>query len=229
MTAPATESRANDAVRLLASVVVLGVFAFVAWRIGLFEPEAAERVSAESREAGGLRWIVPSFLLVYAVVAALALPVSPLAYGAGAVFGFVGGTIYVWIASMIAATAGYYLAWGVWAKPARHLLGRQSEKLTNLNKGNVALTAFRMQLMPLVPFGVFNYAAAISKLPILPFLLGTAFGILPGTLLATYVGDRFIAGMRGESKQPLYIALAVTLILMGLSFLPKLFQKTRNA
>jgi uncharacterized membrane protein YdjX (TVP38/TMEM64 family) len=229
VTASETESRANDAVRLLASVFVLGVFAFVAWKIGLFKPEAAEKVSAESREAGGLRWIVPSFILVYAGVAALALPVGPLAYGAGAVFGFVRGSIYVWIASMIAAVAGYYLASDVWAKPARRLLGRQGEKLTNLNKGNVALTAFRMQLMPLVPFGVFNYAAAISKLPILPFLLGTAFGIIPGTLLATYVGDRFIAGMRGEDKQPLYIALGVTLVLMGLSFLPKLFKKTRDA
>jgi len=220
--------RLADLLRLLVSILVLGVFALVAWKLGLFKPEAAEKVSAAGGRVGGIHWIVPTFIVVYAAIPAFALPVGPLAYGAGAVFGFVRGSIYVWIASMIAAAVGYYLASNVWAKPARRLLGRQGEKLTHLGKENVALTAFRMQLMPLVPFGVFNYAAGISKLPIVPFLVGTAFGIIPGTLLATFIGDRFIAGVRGNDRQPLYIALAVTVVLFGLSFLPKVLKKSRK-
>jgi uncharacterized membrane protein YdjX (TVP38/TMEM64 family) len=215
--------------RLLGSLLVLAVFGFAAWKLGLFEPEAAEKVSAEAGRAAGIHWILPVYIAVYAIVAAFALPVGPLAYGAGAVFGFVRGSIYVWIASMIAAPLGYFLARDVWATSARRLLGSQGEKLTHLNKGNVALTSFRMQLMPLVPFGVFNYAAAISKLPIGPFLLGTAFGIIPGTLLATFIGDRFIAGIRGNDREPLYIALAVTVVLFGLSFLPKVLQKSEKS
>jgi phospholipase D1/2 len=138
------------------------------------------------------------------------------------------GAIFVWIASMFGAVIGYFVARGVWSRLARRLLGPRAEKLEGLRKGNVALTAFRMQLMPLVPFGVFNYAAGITKLPLVPFLIGTAFGIIPGTLLATYVSDRFVAGMRGEDPQPLYIALAVTIVLFGLSFLPKLIEKSRQ-
>jgi uncharacterized membrane protein YdjX (TVP38/TMEM64 family) len=222
-----SESRTGDALRLTASLIVLGAFAFVAWKIGLFEPEAAENLTAATWRAGGIYWIVPTFVLVYAGIAALALPVTPLAYGAGALFGFVRGSIYVWIASMIAATVGYLLARGIWTGPARRLLGTQSEKLAHLKKGNVALTSFRMQLMPLIPFGAFNYAAAISKLPMAPFLLGTALGIIPGTLLAAYVGDRFIAGVRGEGRRPFVIAAGVTLLLIGLSFLPKLIKEKR--
>jgi uncharacterized membrane protein YdjX (TVP38/TMEM64 family) len=223
-----TESRGGDALRLLASLLILGAFALVAWKLGLFERDAATKIATLTGKTAGIHWVVPAFIAVYAAISALGLFVSPLSYGAGAVLGFVRGAIFVWIASMLGAVTGYFLARGVWARPARALLGPRAEKLEGLRKGNVALTAFRMQLMPLVPFGVINYAAGISKLPLVPFLIGTAFGIIPGTLLATYIGDRFIAGMRGEDRKPLYIALGVTVLLFGLSFLPKLIRKSRK-
>jgi hypothetical protein len=140
-------ARLADVLRLLVSLLLVGAFALVAWKVGLFEPDAATKVATLTSKTAGIHWIVP---------------------------------------------------------------------------------AFRMQVMPLVSFGVFNYAAGISKLPLVPFLIGTAFGIIPGTLLATYVGDRFVAGVRGEDRNPLYIALAVTVLLFGLSFLPKLIKKPRK-
>jgi uncharacterized membrane protein YdjX (TVP38/TMEM64 family) len=224
----ATQSRLSDAFRLLGSLLAVGVFGLAARKLGLFEPDAAARVATLTGGTAGIHWIVPAFIAVYAAITALGSFVTPLSYGAGAVFGFVRGAIFVWIASMFGAVIGYFVARGVWSRPARRLLGPRAEKLEGLRKGNVALTAFRMQLMPLIPFGVFNYAAGISRLPLAPFLIGTAFGIIPGTLLATYVGDRFVAGIRGEDRKPLYIALAVTIVLFGLSFLPKLIEKSRQ-
>src|SRR5205085_12468616 len=62
-----------------------------------------------------------------------------------------------------------------------------------------------------------NYAAAISKLSPLPFFLGTAVGIIPGTLLAAFIGDRLAAGIHGKSKRPYLFAGAGVLIMLGLS------------
>ena len=220
-------SRLADLLRLLVSVVVLGIFALVAWKIGLFKPSGANKVSTVAGHPGGV-WLPITFIIVYASIAALALPVHPLAYGAGALFGFVRGAIFIWIASMAAAATGYVLARYVWARAARRLLGDQKEKFQDLGKGNPALIAFRMQIMPLVPFGVFNYAAAIAKMPLPQFLVGTAFGIIPGTLLSAYIGDRVIAGVHGHDRTPLYFALGAGLLLLGLSFLPNLMKKLRR-
>ena len=131
----------------------------------------------------------------------------------------------IWLGSMLAVVAGYYLARGVLAKPARGLLARYEETLHHLRKENVYLTAFRLQLMPLIPFGALNYAAAISKFPALPFFLGTAVGIIPGTLLTAFIGDRFIAGVRGKSKKPYLLAAAAALVILAGSFVPKLWQR----
>lgn len=212
----------GDKVRLIAPVVVYGLLAFVAWKLGYFQEQ---KVTAAARTSTAGAFVGAAFVIIYAIGAALALPVTPLAYGAGAIFGFWRASILVWIASMLGAIAGYYLARGVWAKPARRLLGKYDEKLLSLRKGNVFLTSFRLQLMPVIPFGAFNYAAAISKLEPLPFLAGTALGIIPGTLMATFIGDRLAAGVHGESKKPYLVGGAVALLALALTFAPKLWEK----
>jgi uncharacterized membrane protein YdjX (TVP38/TMEM64 family) len=215
----------SDKIRLVAPVVVYAILALVAWKLGYFR---TQKVTAAAGNATGSLWIGAAFVFVYGAVAALALPVGPLAYASGAVFGFWRASILVWIGSMIGAVAGYYLAHGVWAKSARKLLARYKEKLHDLRKGNVFLTALRMQLMPVVPFGAFNYAAAISKLPPLPFLAGTAIGIIPGTLMATFIGAQVIAGVHGGGKKPYVLATGAVLLLLALSFAPKLWDRFRT-
>jgi uncharacterized membrane protein YdjX (TVP38/TMEM64 family) len=213
---------AGDKVRLIAPVVLYAILAIVAWKLGYFHEQ---KIAAAAESSRGTLWVGGTFVLIYGAIAALALPVGPLAYAAGAVFGFWRASILVWLGSMLGAVAGYYLARGIWAKSARRLLGRYNDKLHGLRKGNVFLTAFRLQLMPLIPFGVFNYAAAISKLQPLSFFGGTAVGIIPGTLLATFVGDRFIAGVHGKSKMPYLFAALAAVVLLALSFAPKLWEK----
>jgi uncharacterized membrane protein YdjX (TVP38/TMEM64 family) len=86
----------------------------------------------------------------------------------------------------------------------------------------------RLQLLPIVPFGVFNYAAGMMRLRFAPFLGGTAIGILPGTIAAVYVGERITAGFEGSGKSAFIIAAAVMLALLALSFVPTLFRTRKK-
>jgi uncharacterized membrane protein YdjX (TVP38/TMEM64 family) len=205
-------------------VIYAGV-AFVIWKLGYFH---AEKVSAAAQRSSGGLAVGVTFVVLYGVLSAVALPISPLAYAAGAVFGFWRASILVWLGSILGAAAGYYLASGVLAKPARRLLGNYNAKLREIKRGNVFLTALRLQLMPIIPFGAFNYAAAISKLDLLRFLAGTAVGIVPGTLLATFIGAQFAAGIHGKSKTPYILAAGAAFLLLALTFTPKLWEKVRG-
>jgi uncharacterized membrane protein YdjX (TVP38/TMEM64 family) len=213
---------AGDKARLVAPIMLYAVIALVAWKLGYFHVDKVTAVAQGWRR--GI-WFAAGFVILYTVLTALAMPISPLAYAAGAVFGFWRASIVVWVASLLGAVGGYYLARGILAKPARTLLGHYKEKLTGLGKRSAFVGALRMQLLPIVPFGAFNYAAAISKLHVLPFLAGTAIGIIPGTLLATFIGDRFVAGVHGKSKVPYLFAGAGVLVVLALSFAPKLLDK----
>jgi len=59
----------------------------------------------------------------------------------------------------------------------------------------------------------------------LPFLAGTAVGILPGTIAAVYVGDRLLAGITGSDKRAFVVAGVVVAALFALSFAPTLIKK----
>ena len=225
MTSGSKRLSTGDKIRLVAPIVVYAVLAVLGWKLGYFREQ---NVAAAAESSTSSVRVDAVFVIIYGAVGALALPVSPLAYAAGAVFGFWRGSILVWIGSMLGAVAGYYLARGIWANPARRLLGHYEGNLHDLRNSNVFLTSFRLQLMPIVPFGAFNYAAAISKLSPPAFFAGTALGIIPGTLMAVFIGDRIAAGVYGKSKKPYLYAAAAALGLLVLSFAPKMWEKLRS-
>ena len=215
--------------RVALPVIAVAIFVVVAWRHGYFDLKNPQKLDAAAQRVQDIPWLGPLFVAVYAGLATFAAPVSPLAYGAGAVFGVVRGTIFVLVASLIGATAGYFLARSALSNVARRLLGRFHGKLRVLGRGNVFLTTLRIQILPIMPFGVFNYAAGVSHLPFLQFLGGTALGILPGTVAAVYVGDRLMAGITGSDRHALVVAGVVVAALFALSFAPKLIKKPRGA
>lgn len=225
--APPAKPTKADWLRVIVPVAIIAGFIALAWRLGYFDLKHPQKLASAADRAQGVAWLGPMFIALYAALATLAVPISPLAYAAGAVFGFSKGSLYVWIASIIGASLGYLLARTAWAGPARRLLGRHEHKLRELRHGNAFLTTFRMQLLPVLPFGVFNYAAAITGLSFVPFLIATALGIVPGTLAAVFVGDRIEAGLHGN-KQPLLLAAIVGAALVALSFAPTLVKRLRR-
>jgi len=222
------KARPTDWVRVGLPILALAVFVVLAWRHGYFDLKNPQRLEGAAQRAQDVPLLGPIFVAVYATLAAFAAPVSPLAYGAGAVFGLVRGTLYVMIASLIGATAGYFLARSAWSGVARRLLGGFHDKMREMRKGNLFITTLRLQLLPVMPFGIFNYAAGVSHFRFLPFITATAVGILPGTVAAVYVGDRVMAGITKSDKSAFIVAMLVVAVLFGLSFAPTLVKKLRR-
>ena len=220
--------RLGDWVRIALPIIFVFAFMFVAWRLGYFKLRHPQHLGEAADRVRDVPWLGPIFVSVYAVMAAFAAPVSPLAYGAGAVFGPIRGTFFVWLASLIGAAGGYWMARGAWSGTALRLLGRYAGTLHSLRAQNTFLMTFRVQLLPIIPFGVFNYAAGASRLPFLRFMLGTALGIIPGTVAAVYIGDRISEGVGAHDTHAFEVAGVVAALLLVVSFSPTLIQKLRK-
>jgi len=220
--------RFGDWVRIALPIIFVAAFMFVAWRLGYFKLRHPQHLGEAADRVRDVPWLGPIFVSVYAVMAAFAAPVSPLAYGAGAVFGPIRGTFFVWLASLIGAAGGYWMARGAWSGTALRLLGRYAGTLHSLRAQNTFLMTFRVQLLPIIPFGIFNYAAGASRLPFLRFMLGTALGIIPGTVAAVYIGDRISEGLGAHDTHAFEVAGVVAALLLVVSFLPTLIQKLRR-
>lgn len=225
---PPPPARVTDWLRVAVPFVALGVLILWARQRGYFDIDRPEEVAAIAGSVQKTPWLAAILVAVYAGLAALGLPVAPLGYGAGALYGFLRGSILVWIASMIGAAAGYILARGIMHGPAVRLLGRFSPLIHSLRERHGFMSVLRIQLLPVIAFGPFNYAAGIARIPFWPFMAATGVGIIPGTIAIVYVGDRVMAGFRGEGGHPFLIAGVVAVSLVALSFLPTLIVRRRR-
>ncbi|MEO6878417.1 MAG: VTT domain-containing protein, partial [Gemmatimonadaceae bacterium] len=148
----------------------------------------------------GARGASVLFVLAYAVAATLALPATPFTFAGGIVFGFAKGAALNWVAATIGATGSYALARGLGADAVRKLLGRHAARLETLSSRTSAMAIGRLRLIPLIPFDGLSIASGLACVPLRAYIVGTALGIIPGTLVYTWFAQSLAAGVSGASR-----------------------------
>jgi uncharacterized membrane protein YdjX (TVP38/TMEM64 family) len=132
--------------------------------------------------------------LVLVFVLQQLMPVFPnflLIALAGLLFGLPWGVLWSWLGSVAAAALLYGLGtrWG--RRLIRGMGGDehlvQAESLM-LRRGAWAVLGIRM--IPVLPSYLVSYLAGILRLPFGVYLLGSALGVLPGTVLYALLGER---------------------------------------
>jgi uncharacterized membrane protein YdjX (TVP38/TMEM64 family) len=211
--------------RLTLPLLLLAILALVAWKLRYLGQERLDITASDARHPW---WFALAFVAVFGVIAALPTPASPLAYAAGGLYGLAQGSLLAWCGSMLGGAAGYWLARGVWADTAVRLLARYENRMRDIRERTDMLVTLRLRLIPLVPFGIFNYAAGAARISFRDYLAGTAIGIIPYTVAAVFAGERVAAGFRGGGRSALLIAASVMLALIGVSFLPSVIRKRRE-
>jgi uncharacterized membrane protein YdjX (TVP38/TMEM64 family) len=217
--------RPADWLRLALPLLLVAILVLIAWKLRYFEQGRLTSAAGHARYAW---WFGLAFVAAFGVIAALPTPASPLAYAAGALFGIVQGSLLAWCGLMLGAAAGYWLARGAWADIAARLLGRNEDKLRDMRERKGFLVTVRFRLIPLVPFGVFNYAAGAVKIAFPAYFAGSAIGSIPYIVGAVFTGERVAAGFRGAGRSAFLVAAAVMLAMIGVSFLPTGIRKLRE-
>jgi uncharacterized membrane protein YdjX (TVP38/TMEM64 family) len=131
-----------------------------------------------------------TFIILFNILTLVGFPGSLLTLKSGYVFGLGWGTLYVLIAATIGATLaflfGRYLTreW-VQQKVARNVQLRAIDRAVTIEGWKIVLL---VRLSPLFPFNLTNYAFGVSQISLKNYIIGS-IGILPGTVLYTYMGS----------------------------------------
>ena len=170
------------------------------------------------RGLGALGYIV--YIVVYAVCVVAFIPASILTLGAGAIFGFVGGTIVVVIGATIGATLAFLLA--------RTVMRKRIEKMTERNKKFRALDraianegmkiVFLVRLAVVFPFTYINYAFGLTAIPLWRYVLATFLGIIPATAAFVFASSATTKAVTGETSnitKIVYIAGGIIAIIVS--------------
>jgi uncharacterized membrane protein YdjX (TVP38/TMEM64 family) len=169
-------------------------------------------------------WTPVLFVLVYIAAAVVLAPAFFLTVAAGAMFGVWRGTVLVFVAASLGASAVYALAAPLSGSRLMQRVTR--DRRVAAVKSAVAAEAvwvtFLLRLSPLVPYNVLNYALVLSGVRYRDFALGL-LGMLPAIVMYTYygkvVGDVALlaAGVAPPRGPEYYAMLVVGLIAVVLS------------
>ncbi len=143
--------------------------------------------------AGWVEGLGPVGPLVFVVGYALAVvgfvPASLLTLAAGAVFGLVAGTFYVFVAATVGATAAFVVS-RYFARAAIERRIEGDERFAAIDRAvgrEGRRIVFLLRLSPAIPFNLLNYALGLTQVRLSDYVVA-CLGMLPGTLLYVYAG-----------------------------------------
>jgi phospholipase D1/2 len=130
---------------------------------------------------------------VYLFAALAIMPISLVIFVTVIVFGPLVGFVYALCGALLGASLTFALGHVIGRTAVRRLAGRRLNALSHWlrRKGFPAMVAVR--LIPVAPFTVISLVAGAARVRFRDFVLGTLFGMAPGTTAITIFSDRLAA------------------------------------
>jgi uncharacterized membrane protein YdjX (TVP38/TMEM64 family) len=130
------------------------------------------------------------FVSLYALAVAVSVPGAIwFTIIGGFLFGVVAGTAYAVVAATLGACAVFLAARYLIGDILRAKAGPGIRKMEAGFREHALSYLLVLRLIPIVPFWLVNLVPAFVGVPLRTFFVGTALGIIPGTLVYTCVGN----------------------------------------
>lgn len=180
---PVGVSAGSAALRLGALVLAFVVATAALHLSGWSGPERLQRLVESAGWAG-----VVIFVLGYAVLVLVPTPASVLTILGGALFGLWWGTVLAWAGALLGAYGGFLLGRRLGRPAVDRLLHGRLEQADQVLARHGLVAVLAVRLVPLFPFTPLNYACGLLRVRRRDYVLGTAVGVVPGTLAYAAVG-----------------------------------------
>ncbi len=160
-------------------------------------------------------WSPIIYIALYVLATVLVLPSTVLNLTGGAVFGAVWGTLWTSLGAIIAAVVAFAFTRTVGRESvAKRLSGRWQAMDAEVRQGGL-FYMFAIRLVPIMPYGLVNFAAGLTSISFKDYILGTTIGTVPSVLPFVLLGSSGLKALNTGDVLPLVGALALTGILVG--------------
>ena len=177
-------------------------------------------------------WAPAVYMGLFALLPAVFFPVAALALAGGLLFGLWAGSIYTFLGAMINCTVMFWLARTVGYEKVKSLveakLSEKWQKRLNAAAGREGfLLLIILRLIPAVPYNLINYAFGLTRMSYGAYLLASAMGIIPGTLVFINIGDKAM----DVTSPSFWVAMGLLVLLLVVTTVlgKKLFPNKENS
>ncbi len=163
--------------RLLGLGVALLLGGALAW---LLLGGDLDRVQAAVESTGA--WGPLAYVALHVLLTLVPVSKNLLSAVAGALFGLAGGIALSWVASMVSAVVAFLVARRLGRPAVAAMTGPRIDRVEAVLRDQGVVAVVVARLTPVLPFTIVNYGAGVSAVSMRDFVLGTAVGIVPGTI-----------------------------------------------
>lgn len=130
------------------------------------------------------------FMAIYALGVAISVPgIALLTVVGGYLFGWIEGSVYVLVATTLAATAVFMLARSAIGEPLRARAAPSLVRFADAFRSNALSYVFVLHLVPIFPYAMVIGIPAACGVRVRTFVISAFLGLLPGTLLFAHLGS----------------------------------------
>lgn len=140
-------------------------------------------------------WAAAAYIGLFTLLPAFFFPVAVLALAGGLLFGLVWGSIYTFLGAILNCSVMFLLARYVGREKVERLIQSKlsplwQSRLQALNSSGGFILLIVLRLIPAVPYNLINYAFGLTSMSYRTYIIGSALGIIPGTLAFINIGDK---------------------------------------
>lgn len=199
--------------KIIVISAALGLIGVLTW---LFS--RVEAADIQGFVAGFGPWASAVYMGLFALLPAVFFPVAVLALAGGLLFGLWAGSIYTFLGAMVNCTVMFWLARTVgYGKVKALVASRLSEKWQNRLNGAAGRQGFLLliilRLIPAMPYNLINYAFGLTRMSYGAYLLASAVGIIPGTLVFINIGDKAM----DVASPSFWVAIGLLVLLLAVT------------
>jgi len=200
----------------LAAIAIVVIALAALWR---FTPLAAvvtpENAIAWAKEFGSRPWAPFVVMAAYTPACFVMFPRPLVTLAAVIAFGPYLGFLYAMLGIVFSAIVTYYVGKRMRRDTVRRLAGPRLDQMVEVLRRYGLLAMTLLRLVPLAPFFVEGLIAGAVRLRLRDLTIGTAIGLLPGTLATTIFGDQLESAFSGGEFNWWVVGGAVALLVGG--------------
>jgi phospholipase D1/2 len=216
----AEEERAADPERpawgKLAAVIATLAGLMALWQFTPLREVASAEAAIRWAKAFGEQWWAPWLLMAAYTPACLVMFPRPLITLAAVIaFGPWWGFCYSLTGICASSAVTWWMGRHMRRDTVRRLAGAKLDRMAEVLRKHGLLAMTLLRLVPLAPFAVESIVAGAIRMKLWHVVLGTAIGLLPGTLTTTVFGDAIETAISGTGTVNWWLVGGALALLAG--------------
>ena len=205
--------------------ILIGVPAFVYLKYGnaLFSEDSAKLIIAYLREHRNASFLIIILLQVFQVVVCF-IPGQPIQFASSYMFGIFWASVVSIVGAIIGTTISFYISRFLGHDAMNVIFDEHTIKdyREKLNSPKAILIVFIIYLIPGIPKDLTSYAAGISDMRFMPFLIVSTLGRFPNMLASILFGH--LLKTKNTNAMIVFAIVVASIVLVCFIFKKKIYS-----